>query len=509
MTFMVEGPGWAKEGLEHASGRYPLRVEAPVLRTVELLVPGISSVTRYVRYYALYAALAAHADEHDLDAAACRRLLRRGEVVLAGVSIVHDDPDGWPGMAHGVDRVRPLFGDDLDLGRVADLDDGDRSYSPRAWGFWEQYGGPNATLGTVTVDGGALRPAEHPCPAEVRELFAPLWRAADQDLLDGPRLDELAALAMQRAEPPEVPWLRGLFTATVEGRHDPGGWAADDRRRRAAFRMFGRAVVLHGHDLEQGPEEWVRSAVAFGDQIETDPVLRDLDHVLAWRGLMLRNYSVSAWRRLWAGLVGSMGPEDGSTDRDRDELRAWLADKMPAGSLRAFLDELPDTMDGGHPTPLEREILANADPKDPLVDVRLLLVGGRRATELVGEERTTFLGTRHDILNPLWVDRLIHDFTDRPMTDLAVRLVDDMLAQARRVALAKMRPDRNGRMKVFSRVHERAGRFYKTGDEGDGDIGLRILQLADFAHQLGLVTVTSHGTAAVTPLGVDLLEVGP
>ncbi|MEV5827948.1 hypothetical protein AB0L25_20495 [Spirillospora sp. NPDC052242] len=138
--------------------------------------------------------------------------------------------------------------------------------------------------------------------------------------------------------------------------------------------------------------------------------------------------------------------------------------------------------------------------------MKLLLVGGLRAKQLAGEARTTFLGAR-DILNPLWMRGVIDDFADRPMRDLAERLVDDMLAQSRRVALAKMRPDKDGRMKVFSRVHERGGRFYKTGDEGDSDIGTRIHQTSDLAHQLGLVRVTADGTAEITPLGESLLEV--
>ncbi|MFI0445368.1 hypothetical protein [Actinomadura sp. 6N118] len=57
----MERPDWSCRGIEQRSGRYPLQVEGPVLRVAELLVPGISSATRYVRYYALYAALGAHA----------------------------------------------------------------------------------------------------------------------------------------------------------------------------------------------------------------------------------------------------------------------------------------------------------------------------------------------------------------------------------------------------------------------------------------------------------------
>ncbi|WP_051301453.1 hypothetical protein [Actinomadura rifamycini] len=503
---LVDGPGWSASGLEQRAGRYPLRVEAPVMRVAELLVPGVTSQTRYVRYYAFYAALAAHAAEHQLDADACRMLLRRGEAVLAGVSLVHDDPDGWPGMAHGADETKSSLGVGLPTARVADAEDADHRYSSRAWGFWEQYKGPSAVLGTVGDEGGALRPGRHACPAEVVELFAPLLRAAERDVLDGARLDALAPLAMQAPDRRETAWMRGLLTATRYGRHESREWERDDRRRRDTFRMLARALMLHGDEFDRGWEHCVRSAVAFGGEAETDPVLRDVDGVLGWRGLLLRNYSVSAWRRLWAGLVRSMGSDGGEADRTRDELCDWLMAAMPDESLRSVLDGLPDTMSGGHPAPAERHVLAGADRRDPVVNVKLLLVGGLRAKQLAGEARTTFLGAR-DILNPLWMRGVIDDFADRPMRDLAERLVDDMLAQSRRVALAKMRPDKDGRMKVFSRVHERGGRFYKTGDEGDSDIGTRIHQTSDLAHQLGLVRVTADGTAEVTPLGESLLEV--
>ncbi|WP_242911415.1 hypothetical protein [Actinomadura terrae] len=515
----VEGPEWSCRGIEQKAGRYPLQVEAPVMRLAELLVPGISTQTRYVRYYALYAALGAHAAEHDLDGAATRRLLRRCEVVLAGVSIAHDDPETWPGMAHAVAGIEPFFEGgvlDIDAAVGKDEPDGepstssrtDRSYSPRSSGFWSQYLGPSTVLGASVDEDGAPRPGRHACPAEVVDLFAPLLRAAAGRALDGAGLRALAPLAMQAPDPPEAPWLRGLFTATRDGRHVPEEWGPDDRRRRATFRMVGRAAALHGGDAAYGWEECARSAVAFGDEVESDPVLRGVENVLGWRGTLLRNYSVGAWRRLWAGLVRSIGSQDGEGDRSRDELRAWLADPMPDMSLRACLDGVPATMSGGHPAPAERAILEQADWRDPVVNVTILLIGGRRVRELTGEAHATFLGQRHDILNPLWVAHLIEDFADRPVKDLAVRLVDDMLAQARRVALAKTRPDGNGRMRFFSRIHERGGRYYKTGEEGEGDIGVRLHQVGDLAEQLGLLVLGEDGAAAPTPLGAELLEVG-
>ncbi|MGI5164502.1 hypothetical protein ACQEU3_09135 [Spirillospora sp. CA-253888] len=448
----------------------------------------MSTVTRFVRYYAMYAALAAHAGRHGLDAEACRTLVRRCEVIMAAVSWLMDDPV----IAHGADQVRPRVGDELDVAAVAE------DYSPRAWAFWEQYKGPGIVLGTVALEERALRPGRHPCPAPVRDLFAPLIEAAGHDRLSLDRLVALEPLALAAEEQPEGPWLRDLFTATRNGSHDPDAWGDGDRRRRGALRMIGRATVLDG----RSDEDAVRSVVAFGNRAAADPVLGAIPEIMRWRGVLLRHYSVGAWRRLWAALVAAIG------DSGPQELRDWLADRMPDQTVRAFLDELPATMAGGHPAPIERAVLAVGDAHDPVANVRLLLVGGRRSDELDGVTRAAFLG-RRDVLNPEWVRLRAEDLSGRSMRDLAAGLVDDMLAQSRRVALAKMAPDGEGGLKVFSRVHERNGRYYKTGEEGAGDIGLRLGQLASFALQLGLIDPAGDdGATALGPLGARLLEVG-
>jgi hypothetical protein len=505
MTVSVAGPEWSVPGLDQRAGMYPLQVEAHILNSVERLVPGVSSVTRYARYYALYAALAAYAQQAGLNAAACRRLVRRSEAILAAVSIVEES--GGPGPAHGANRVEPFLSDGLDVAGAADEERLKRSYSPRPWGFWSQYGGPSTVLGTVVLEDRALRPGRHECPPPVRQVFDLLFAAASQDRLPEHWLRELRPIALQAEEFPEVPWLRGLFTATAgDGTHAPQAWQTDDRRRRSALRMIGQTTVLYGERADLSWEEAVRLAVAFGNRTETDPVLSDIPEILGWRGLLLRHYSVNAWRRLWAGLVRSIGLDD-EGDSGRDELRSWLADPMDNVTLRKFMGGLPPTVEKGHPAAAEQRLLLDGDPEDQRTNMALLLLGARRARELAGETRTVFLG-KPDILNPEWVMRRAEDFRDRSMRDFAVQLVDDMLAQAQRVALAKMRPDASGRLRVFSRVHERNGRFYKTSPEGSGDLGLRIYQLAEFAYQFDLIDAADDGSASVTPTGRTLLEVG-
>jgi hypothetical protein len=71
-----------------------------------------------------------------------------------------------------------------------------------------------------------------------------------------------------------------------------------------------------------------------------------------------------------------------------------------------------------------------------------------------------------------------------------------------------MRPDSNGQLQVYSRIHERNGRYYKTSDEGDTSIGTRLEVAAGIAVQLGLIDLTDDGAATMTSRGSAVLEVG-
>ena len=55
---------------------------------------------------------------------------------------------------------------------------------------------------------------------------------------------------------------------------------------------------------------------------------------------------------------------------------------MPDMTVRAFMDDLPPGMAGRHPAPAERIVLADGDTRDPLTNIKLLLLGvqARRRT---------------------------------------------------------------------------------------------------------------------------------
>jgi hypothetical protein len=207
---------------------------------------------------------------------------------------------------------------------------------------------------------------------------------------------------------------------------------------------------------------------------------------------------------LWAGLVGHVKDRGLVT---REDLHEWIADRLPDQRVAVVGDDLPPTVDGaGHPARAEDDLVARLGPLH--ADVAVLMVGARRRDELGGAAQVAFLGGKRSgrgtFLDPTWVARRVADHVDRSMRDLGRVLVDDMLAQSRRVALRKVQVQQ-GRLQMFSRLHERNGTYVARTAEGSGNVGLRVEQLAGIAEQLGLIGAA--GEAPVTPLGSSLLEV--
>ena len=500
MTATVEGPAWAQQGLVQRDGRYPLAVEAPVLSMVATLVPGVSTLSQFARYYALYWALAGMAAERDFAVDECRRTLRRAELLLALVSQAFD---GREKQAHGVAAVTRSRVTGGDVWALADV--GPSSYSPRSWGFWSQYGGPSDALGTVKVEDGVLRPGRHACPPTVREMYAPLltMAASDRDpTIDEDLLFALGHLALTEQNGADLAALRELFTATRSEQHDAAEWKGDDLTRRAIFRIIARSAVLVPE--ADGRLDALRRAVAYGPAAVEDPILVAEERTAAWRGVLLRHRSVGAWRRLWADLAGYVRQEGIVT---RSGLRDWVSDRLPDQDVRGFAADLPDVTDtAGHPAPAE-DLLPEGLGRVGS-DVAALMIGARRRDALAGIAQVTFLGGRRDgrgtFLDPAWVQRRVGEHADQPIRALGRTLVDDMLAQAQRVALRKVEV-RDGRMRLFTRLHERNGTYTARTWEGAGNVGVRIDQLAGIAEQLGLLAPLGAGT--VTRLGSTVLGV--
>ncbi|WP_228771843.1 hypothetical protein [Actinokineospora iranica] len=395
----------------------------------------------------------------------------------------------WP---HALDAIRGL----TNAGEQRDLD---AVYSRRQWGFWDQYNGPSVTLGTVSFVDRVLRPGRHRCPAAVVDLFRPVFEIA----IEGPvsNIDLDAALAFDSRTAPECARLRDILCATP----DLGEWTSDDRTRRATLRVVARAIQLHPsgvHDVVRA----LTSVVAFGPAASSDPVLAVSEHALDWRGVLLRHYSVGAWRRLWARLVDQVRVQPGTVTRG--DLHEWVTSELAgvAPTLRALVDELPDWIDdAGHPR--QAEELVRATGASVGADIKLLLLGAIRARTLTGRARATFLGRGGgQFLDPRWVDRRCAEHAVQVPAEFGRALVDDMLAQSRRVMMRKLILGADGRMTVFSKLHERNGRYFAEHAEGTANVGLRVPQLAALAEQVGVFGSTPAAALAVTDSGRRALD---
>jgi hypothetical protein len=330
-------------------------------------------------------------------------------------------------------------------------------------------------------------------------MYDPLVAAIDRGA--GVRLpvEDLRQLSLQHdEETPDRAPLAELFTATVAGHHEPQAWTGDDLTRRATLRLLARSWQLN-----PGAKTWneaFASAVAYGAAARQDRLLAEEERTSVWRGTVLRHHSVGAWRSLWAALVKEVSRAGLAS---RVHLHEWISEQLPGSTVSAFERGLPPVEDAhGDPLPAENGLMTS----EALVSgtVAVLLLGAQRLATLAGVTLTAFAGRRRTYLDPVWVDHLRREFAGRPLAELGRRLVDDMLAQSRRVALRKVKLNRDGTLLIFSRLHERNGLYFADSSEGSGNIGLRLPQLADHATQLGLLSRDPR--EPVTSLGIDWLE---
>ncbi|MGY1846977.1 hypothetical protein [Blastococcus sp. SYSU DS1021] len=493
---LLDGPSWSRPGLDVAAGRYPLSVERHVMRMVDHLVPGVTAVTPHGRYYALHGLIAAEAEKRDLTVPAAQDLLRRAEVTLATVSFAHHSQAdiGWLPRAHGVDALARR----LQTGTV-ELDDASRhggnGYVQSVWGFWGPYAGSETTLGILT-------PGPRPAPgprldvAAVQEGLGDILQLAAQDSL---HVADLTAVAerlcvCRGGDQPDGRWLARLMCADGANR-EPDSRA---EARRQTVRLLARIVSTH--EVTSFTRD-VGEVLAFGRFLTDDPVTSGVDTAAVWRGVVLRNYAVGAWRRLWSWLVsqvdGFMAAED---------LAERFVAELPPGTVQAFLDSLPATRDGdGFPIPAEAALRTSGDPL-PLAELRVLAASARRVDELEGRVRDAFLGQRGIELGPEWVSRRLDEAKPQQLADFARRLTFDLLARSQRVALSKARRRSDGSLWLPTRLHERGGFLFRTSQEGRGDVGLRLDQLGSVLASAGVLQFDDEAARwAVTPPGQVLV----
>lgn len=484
---LVTGPEWAAKGQGPVSSRYPLAVERHVLGQVARLLPGVTTVTPHARYYALHAFVADQVESRKMKIEAAQDFLRRCEVVMGAISVLHaaSDPkahDALPGP-HGVDKIST----GLAAGRLNTRALVGRSgYSKATWGFLNPYFSSESLMGLLAdtssdeggrwTAGGLLAGPRSDTPA-LTDAFG--------DLVDLVRQDEVPLESLHSH--------RHLCLCRVGASTDGGMLRRilldpDAPELSSAGRRFGTARLLLRlveHAPPARPNRDLAPHIAFGELLTTDSLIATMPIAPAWRGVTLRWYSVNAWRSLWAMLVNQM---HGLTPRAA--MAEPLLDLLPSGTVSAFVASLPSPFDtSGNPAAAEvsQELW---DLEFGPYELAVLLIGAQRAGRL-DDRVAPYFESRDEMgndLTPSWTLARTRECSDMPLRDFAATLVNRLIDRSQRVALSKSRLDRKtGVISVPSRVFLRDDFIFRDSTEGGGPVGLRWNQLVTILGPLGLL----------------------
>ena len=497
---LAHGPSWSGTDSGRYAGRYPLAVESHASRQVNHLLPGITSVTEHARFYTLHALVGAEVAKRGMVAAEAADLLRRCEVALTAVSLVHADNHSSFGRPHGADSIiQSVRSGTVD---IASLSEAGR-YSARQWGFWGTYVASEILLGLVGTS-PTVSPGERLDEAAVRAGLGGILDIAAQSHVDVQVLKEMPELCVCRAGENRDGRLlqRLLLPAEVVA-----GSRAD--RRSQTLRMLLALVGLAEAKRLPG-DLW--PVLVFNEAVAEHAGLQAMDATAAWSGVSLRNRSVGAWRSLWAWLVDQI--------RGLTSIRVLgesLAEALPAEvanqTVGQFRHSLPRVM-----TSSGRLAPAEIDPTldglgEPGRLLAVLFLGAERGATLPEKERAYFedatIETQQE-LTPSWLRNRISDWQDRPMSDFAVWLVGVLVDRSQRVALAKAGYSRRtGVFSIPTRVHERDGYVFRDSREGGGGVALRWNNAASILAGLGLATRNDDGIWNLTDRGVEARDTAP
>jgi hypothetical protein len=471
------------------TGRQPLAVEAVIGVHAAALVPGVITTTPHARYLTLHARLAIEAERRgwraEADVVSFRELVRRAEVVLGAVSVAHDTdvPDAHRSRAgsvgaHGVNTIGRELNETgaINIGRLA------AAYSQVPGGYLQTYGGIEGLLGLT--DGGKV-----PAPGA----------SADPSLLSV--LDEVVELA-RREEPLSMADLvarRHLclceITDAADGEcvrrayfTDRDGLKGHPQRHRLSARLLVEALrgSLVDESADMRMDRWCCFTPGLRDLLGNEDLYA---HALMWRGALLRNWSVWAWRLIWAELVSPLA----DTGTRQDAIKAFVCD-LPSVTVRqALIDDLPSLVDAATGTPLAVEHDLHDDPRNAdrwqVLDLlRLLAIGAQRLDHLDPVSMEAFVGRMPDDLGPGYVAGWLKRDGNRLLADAVTDLADGLFRRAEAVSRQKMQWTRYG-LRLPTRLRRIGDQWRLEGEEGAGPVSLRLNTFTSVMRQLGVLAV--------------------
>jgi hypothetical protein len=465
-------------------------VETVIGAHAAALVPGVITTTPHARYLALHARLAFEAqrqrwtEQHDL--VRFRDLVRRAEVVLGAISVAHaaNQPGEHRTRAgdfgvHGVNTIGKEVRETnaADVGRLAE------AYSQVPGGYLQTYAGVELLLGLTD---GAPVPA--PGPAADAELLSALDEvvglARRERHLSRADLNKLRHLCLCGIDDaPDGDCVRRAYFTDREGDHGTA------RTHRFSASLLVGALngckVDASRDIDM--DRWCCFTPGLRELLGSDDLH---DHALKWRGALLRNWSVWAWRLIWAELVSPLSRQPGTPE---DAIEHFVAHLPDATVRQALVDDLPALVDGGTGTPLPVEHDLYLHPRNArawkrLDLLRILAVGARRLDHLDPVSREAFVGAVPDDLGPEYVAQWLGRDADRPLADAVADLAVRLFQRAESVSRQKMQWTRHG-LRLPTRLRRTGDRWRLEGEEGNGAVSLRLPTFTSVMHQLGILAV--------------------
>lgn len=478
----VAGPAWVDHSSKHVPGLFPLSVERVFNQVVAEHALAVTTVTTGARYYALHGLVAQEATNRGLDDDQARDLLRRCEVAIALATLAHQGSDDHNpnrgAIPHAADRLRVLWrAGPVDLPKVAR--DGDGTYIQAKWGvLGSTYRGAEMTMKVMDPSGFAPGPGYD--DSVVRAALGDVFDLAEMAHVSQEAASAFGHLCLCRAATgPDASWLRGVFTA-------PGAQPGTRGHRQAqTTRMLARAIKYG--DIEDEHRDLMSFLMSRPEAIDSgdgEAVSR------RWRGIAYRYESVNAWRYLWQALSDEVASHGLAT---RQQMRDWLADYAPSGTVRSFTTSLPDVVDSmGAPLLAERHRDVRG-LEEVLGYVAVACIGANRLEGLHQEERFGFEGgpdtpnwALEEELSPRWVRRRTEAWADRQMRDFMAALSDVLIDRAQRLSLQKTRFDLNRGVVIPGRIHTRDDLVYRVYAEQARPAATRLPQLVSMCRQVGL-----------------------
>jgi hypothetical protein len=484
------GPGWSTHALApEERGQYPLGVENAIAFHARNLVPLTTTVTAHPRYYTLHARAAATAIN---DEAAAKELLRRLEVLLGAASMLHErsnpdehDPAKNLSAPHGYRAIgAAVNAPTIDVATLAG------AYGGNSAGYSGAYRGVEQTYGIF----GGPQSARAPLPADALSALDRLVELAAKESISTTDLNDPAlCLCALRGSADGRALRSSFFHAADQSVPD------DVRGARRAGQLTAQLcmLALDGLTVTTPVTNALANLCCYGDVAGrlADASPGATATAARWRGALLRNQSVTAWRWLWWWLTAELHQSPSTAE----VLTRAFADQLiaDAGGRDALLseavwDQLPGGKDASGLLPAERTLRETADNAYgtmPLLWLQMLALGVRRLDEL-DDEALAHFSVGHDDWGPAETRTYLESLHGMRLSQVAEELVPRLLRRAQSVARRRQQWTRHG-LRMPTRLRPVGDILYVTGPEGTGEAALRQFRLVQMMNALGVLGVSN------------------